>query len=470
MLMDENILKETPNAMSDIDVNEIGVSEFIINKWPKENTAILITHGIGNQNPLETLDLFARQLINRYIIAHKNDTTFNVSEGDITITHLLNKKDASDKSYNWYDNFIRIKRKGEDASIDICEYYWANMTENKTNFTNVMSWLRSVVRGAKNHYRKKENAQLSSKTGDTSLFVKNGKFRYFNYWFFVNVVGSITFLFSLIIKGLLSVLKWIPVIGNPLSQLVDTLVSDSILELSNILGDIVIYNDVNERSEFYCIRKDILNGAVKALRFLIEKKNASGLPEYGHVVVAGHSLGSQISFDAINRLTHLIRLGDLPGYNTEGVFINDNKKPVLDREGKEIQIKNIMRTFITFGSPLDKIAFFLREQSGEDAYIRRQLLKNFHSFKQRNWVPLKSNHLPISAPINRLFEDILWRNYYDDNDLVSGSLDFYHNLTNINCRFTNSRFKFTHSNYWNSIEFYGDVWKTILGQYHLKVE
>src|SRR5438046_6348554 len=90
--------------------------------WVKEHTAILAIHGIGNQNPLETLDGFGRGLLNSYFNEMK------IPKSDFTITHKVAiKPDASDGT--WFDNFLRIEKKGETSHIDLYEYYWASQTE-----------------------------------------------------------------------------------------------------------------------------------------------------------------------------------------------------------------------------------------------------------------------------------------------------------------------------------------------------
>lgn len=255
----------------------------------------------------------------------------------------------------------------------------------------------------------------------------------------------------------ITALKWIPFAGNQISDWVKGATPELLESLSNTLGDIVIYNEVNERSEFYKIRKDILNGAVNAVKYLIEP-DENGTAFYCHIVLAGHSLGSQITFDAINRITHMVNTGEINGYDKEGLSTNNNGNIISKR----------LRTFITFGSPLDKIAFFLHEQTKENAHLRRQILSNFHCFKQR---PLNEELLPkekripqslkVNTVFNRVFEEINWVNYWDGRDYVSGELDYYHKLINVNCSYNKGVFKFTHSNYWIDSVFYTHVLKQI---------
>ena len=65
--------------------------------------------------------------------------------------------------------------------------------------------------------------------------------------------------------------------------------------------------------------------------------------------------------------------------------------------------------------------------------------------------------MEISCELERLLEDIPWRNYFDNKDYVSGALDYYHKLVNIDCRYTCGTFGFTHSYYWEDERFFKDV-------------
>jgi pimeloyl-ACP methyl ester carboxylesterase len=206
---------------------------------------------------------------------------------------------------------------------------------------------------------------------------------------------------------------------NPLFKWIETV-------LVNFIGDIVIYTASDARSRFYDARLRILDGAVEALRGLLEEGR------YGRVIVAGHSLGSVIAFDALNRLNQMMNLG------------------VVDaRLAKKIQ------DFVTFGSPLDKIAFFFRERTRDDEYIRRQILQHFHSFKAR---PLSEQPNPkeISDPFRALLEHVRWINFWDPADPISGCLDFYRVDQNVMFSMGKSSFA-AHSAYWEWMEMHEQI-------------
>jgi hypothetical protein len=88
--------------------------------------------------------------------------------------------------------------------------------------------------------------------------------------------------------------------------------------------------------------------------------------------------------------------------------------------------------------------------------LRQQLLDAFHGFKQRKWDYSQSpDFLLLNPCLKRFLEDVNWRNYFDNHDYVSGGLDYYQKLTNINCQFPKKLF--THSDYWECGNFYKDI-------------
>lgn len=445
--MKPNLTEFPPNPDLPIQ-SHIEIAQQLKGQWPLKNTAILIAHGIGNQKPLETIDVFARGVVDSLII-------YGGHALKIKMSHQLVAKQGDNQSYYWFDNFIRIKHDEYTSHIDIYEYYWANRTEDKTNLGKIITWLRKVTLGARHFYE--NNKKLITGTNDKSIFKNNkGSFNFVRYFAIIYLLGSFGAIVSMLIKGILAFVRVLP-FGQYIADSMAEKLAGSASDTANIIGDIAIYNEVNPRSDLCAIRKEILNGAVKAIRFLVEPTDEELTKiAYDRVVVAGHSLGSQVSFDAINRLTHQINLGELKGYDKEGYRINKVGQKVLSN-GQHLHISQLLDRYFTFGSPLDKVAFFLREQCKKEEYIRIQMLQNFHCFKQRKWDEDAEKRHPLDTTIVRQFDSILWRNYHHKRDYVSGSLDYYHSLTNVNCDFPSGFFNFTHSNYWYSSQFFGDI-------------
>lgn len=433
--------------------------------WVTENTAILIVHGIGNQVPLATLDDLARGFIAVY------------KEMGLTLKlrHELMPKDDNGKL--WFDNVLRIENVESQHYIDIYEYYWANYTEDKASWADLNKWLQGVVKGAKEFYGyRKEWGEVYK---DKSPFFNKdtGKFNAWKYHLFIAVVGRLFMMIDLFIKTLIKLVGLIPVIGGIAPKWMEKWSGSFFNNLTNVIGDVAIYNVVDPKSKFYCVRSQIAHGAISALRYLVEKttdtvkfrdleddlKNKritadaydAGLKTldafYPSVIVAGHSLGTQVAYDAINKLNLLLNEGDIKTYTNEAVSKLKKGNPIVD------QVKG----FITFGSPLDKIVFFLSENVPHKNFIRQQMVNNYHGFKLRE-IGAYTRSTPkgfvkADCGLKRYLEKVKWRNYYDNRDYVSGGLDYYQGLTNIDCRFKSTKTDFTHSNYWNCPDFYRDI-------------
>lgn len=418
--------------------------------WVTENTAILVIHGIGNQFPLETLDLFGRGLIKQYK---------KIFGDSFTISHRVVPKPATGNEV-WFDNVLRLTKEGEPFHIDIYEYYWANHTEGHASYSDINNWLNGVVKGAKTFYRK--NAKLGMRYKDSSFFFnkKSGAFRPVRYRFFISVASKFIMFLDFVSVVLLKLVSFIPFVGEYAASILQSFSKKSIHNFTNVIGDLAIYAVVDPKSKFYNIRRKILSGAVEAIKFLIEKEEDPGTADekaaplaYPSVLVAGHSLGSQVAYDAINRLNLLVNQNLIKHYDNQG----RSTKPGNATRSISDQLKG----FITFGSPLDKTVFFLRENVPDENYLRQQLLEAYHGFKQRNWSLSEGAADPcykLQPCLNRVLEDIAWRNYYDNADYVSGGLDYYEKLTNIDCDFKSKGwFAFTHSDYWLCDDFYLDL-------------
>ncbi|MCZ6700199.1 MAG: hypothetical protein O7B80_00920 [bacterium] len=162
-------------------------------------------------------------------------------------------------------------------------------------------------------------------------------------------------------------------------------------KLVNYVGDVVVYTTTDRKAEHFEVRRRIIQEAQNQIENILKDHR------YTRVLVAGHSLGSVIAYDTLNRL-HTTHDGG-EGY----------KK---------------LRGLITFGSPLDKIAFFFRQQTRKEYYVRRQILDHLHCFKVQDLSP-EEDPVKIVDKVSHNLEDIKWINFYDPEDPVSGHLDFY---------------------------------------------
>jgi len=403
--------------------------------WDRCRTAILVIHGIGDQVPLETLDDFGRTLA---------ETLAAGTRGPIELVHQLARKPGSAPGDLWFDNLLRIRRADapEDHHVDLYEYYWANKTVDKVRPDEIQAWVSEVTRGAKKFY--KENAALAATDEPNGPLTTDGKFHGWRYRFLLGAVGVLIPAVSWTAENLLRLAALIPVIGGAFRSLLTTFFSTSKKRLANTVGDIVVYTASDRRSLYYDARQDILGGAVRAFRYLLESEDGKR-HRYDRVILAGHSLGTQVAYDAVNRLVHQLDEGVVAGWNSKG------KSTVVPG----LALTDVFQGFVTFGSPLDKIAFFLRAQVPAEAYVRRQMVAHYHSFKQRDWTLNWTPRFPVKPPFHRLLDGVPWRNYFDKRDYVSGSLDYYSGLTNVDARLPKKIF--THNDYWAYTPMYVDI-------------
>ncbi|HEY1424964.1 MAG TPA: hypothetical protein VGF20_16040, partial [Candidatus Acidoferrum sp.] len=152
-------------------------------------------------------------------------------------------------------------------------------------------------------------------------------------------------------------------------------------------GDVAIYVDSNKLDRFDKIRKAIKQVALDSVMGIYTARNADDSDfEYSKIAVVGHSLGSVIAYDTLNQLLNLDDIG-----------------------GHPVGIAGRTCLLETFGSPLDKIAFFFTIQGTQTFHIREQLAAVVQ--------PLIQNYIK--------FRTFPWINVYSRSDIISGSLKFY---------------------------------------------
>jgi hypothetical protein len=421
--------------------------------------------------PLETLDQFGRGLVKQYRKEFGQE---------LSLMHKTVKK--TENGVVRFDNVLRIfrsdgngKTKEQNATdgpfIDLYEYYWADLAQDKASWKDLNTWLQGVVKGAESFYDR--NAVLGKQYKDQSIFFdsKTGNFKTWKYRIFLTVVSKLFYVADFLCRGLLWLVARIPFLGNTASSLLESYLDTMVHNVVNIISEVAIYNVVDPKSKFFETRTKILDGAVRSLRYLLEKERTDWEEEeknknlpvgekkdaalglyYSQVIVAGHSLGTQVAYDAINKVNLLVNKGEIKNYDYNGKCRFDGSDIVDQLNG-----------FITFGSPLDKIVFFLRENVPDEEYVRQQIMDHYNGFKQRdldgefNNTHTNKQYVAIETRVVRMLDAVQWRNYFDDKDYVSGGLDYYYKLTNINCQFKAGRFGFTHSYYWDYEKFYRDI-------------
>ena len=168
--------------------------------------------------------------------------------------------------------------------------------------------------------------------------------------------------------------------------------------LVKYVGDIALYATADENASFFRTRAKILDGAAQVLKALCDN------PAYEGVYVAGHSLGSVIGYDAINRLVRDARVVSHTASSGSGI--------------------SRLRGLLTFGSPLDTVYYFFRTVVEPSQPIRAQVLSSLHAFRKQ---PSGRDYGPFQFARYELprLNDFIWLNVFSPSDHVSRRLVFY---------------------------------------------
>jgi hypothetical protein len=162
--------------------------------------------------------------------------------------------------------------------------------------------------------------------------------------------------------------------------------------LVQYVGDVAIYVRPNQLDRFDEVRSQIKEAARSVASSLFTAYSLDTQPgaapefQYDKIALVGHSLGSVIAYDTLNRLM-------LDDWLCEGA----------------LQVAERTASMVTFGSPLNKTAFLFTIQGKDSLHIRERLASTVQP-------------LIMSYP---KFRKLKWINVYSRNDIVSGDLKFY---------------------------------------------
>ncbi|HEX9129991.1 MAG TPA: hypothetical protein VF850_12600 [Gemmatimonadaceae bacterium] len=157
--------------------------------------------------------------------------------------------------------------------------------------------------------------------------------------------------------------------------------------LVQFVGDVAIYVMPYKLDAFNDLRKEIKDVVYKVAHAVYALKDKSGKLVYDRVIVLGHSLGSVIAYDGLNRLIL-----------EDGAAAPDQVLNVVNRTP----------LFLTFGSPLNKTAFIFGAQGHGTTEARESLAASVQ--------PLIQDYK---------FRPDQWINIYSPWDIISGYLDLY---------------------------------------------
>jgi hypothetical protein len=156
--------------------------------------------------------------------------------------------------------------------------------------------------------------------------------------------------------------------------------------IRDYVGDVAVYVSSHKLDRFYATRIAIQQVATDLLRFVYARRGDDDEPAYERVVLMGHSLGSVVAYDGLNRM-----------------LLDD------DATGGVLDVAPRTTALVTYGSPLDKLAFVFRTQ-------RHLKEGSFRESMAASRQPL------IEDPATR---GSWWINVFSRLDWIGGDLDFY---------------------------------------------
>ena len=157
--------------------------------------------------------------------------------------------------------------------------------------------------------------------------------------------------------------------------------------LVQYVGDVAAYVTPHKLDKFQQLRDAIKDCVIKTARAIYAASPDGKTPEYATVTVVAHSLGSVVAYDTLNRL------------------LNDD-----GAAGGRYSVAKRTAGLLTFGSPLDKIAYiFSLRRNSEAADAMAASVQ-----------PMLLGH--GERPV-RSFQ---WVNIWAPDDIISGHLDYFH--------------------------------------------
>ncbi|MBI1845608.1 MAG: hypothetical protein HYR86_01385 [Candidatus Rokubacteria bacterium] len=188
--------------------------------------------------------------------------------------------------------------------------------------------------------------------------------------------------------------------------------------LIQYVGDVAAYVQPHTLDRFYDLRKRIKDTVRNTAHAIYAARGDGARLDYAGVALVGHSLGSVIAYDTLNRLLD-----------------DDATAPAT-----ALDVLGRTRLLLTFGSPLDKTAFIFSTQHTRLGTDAREALAGAVQ-------PL------IAAEATRALP---WVNVFSPWDLISGELGFYDRPQARPGRVLNERdpdaltFLAAHAEYWRN--------------------
>ena len=476
-------------------------------------TAMLVIHGIGEQNPYETLDAFARGVFG--YLADK--LRLNVALSPL----LLALKD-------WTQVGMRItvspgQGPGREGIVDLFEYYWAPQTEDKLSWKNTLKWLiltdLTPLRYFADNLQEMITAQRKIPAFGSSLKL------------YAREVLRVLFLYVPLGAGVLWLFSWIshPVAAwsglQPARDLLRPYLTwPKLLGLTPyVLAVLMAGFMLQSLGEYFRRRLQTIQKQAELWWFALAAATAAAFLAMGNLMPSRYSIDlrplltgifsrpvlvplallagaafwryvltayvadvavyvtadaksksyaarSAILKDSTAALKRILESEDydrviLAGHSLGSVIAYDTLNELLsqfnaapgppdDRPASSLTLAQLqkMRGLLTFGSPLDKIYYFFRQHVKENQAIRAQILSMLYSFRK---VPSGRDYgrfrFTYSFP---QLDGLVWLNAYSPLDPVSAKLKFYRLPDDDQKRFWYWIPGLAHLSYWGDADFY----------------
>lgn len=413
--------------------------------------AVLVTHGMGQQVPFETLSAIGQALITEHSRGKPKSLNCTVNVRRVRLTCAHDAPQISRAELCLHDH------NGTPVDVHVYESYWAPMTEGQISFLETVAFLYS---SAWNGLKMCWSKGYTDRRG-----------RYFDRWIFGDfqqmriksgtLFTLLTMLFAISLMLIPALLLFTPLgvtAGNwlldmykdlfftwkPLLQGITLLALIAFGVIAywihyftvEFAGDVAIYVSSYKVSRFDSIRNSILKEACAISRQIYSAGILDDREKpYDSVVIVGHSLGSVVSYDTLNSAINWDQV--------ECAF----KYRVVERTTR----------LITFGSPLDKTAFLFRTQVSSARNLREAL-----AARQQ---PLVLDYQQFRPP------SFKWINIYSPMDIVSGRLDYYDLRGKAALNPVENRIDrkartpiIAHTQYWNNEELHKTLYEAVWAQ------
>jgi len=398
-------LRPTAAALDSGLGETVGRGETIPHAAKPRRVAVLVTHGMGQQVPFETLSAIGQALITQHTKGETDKA--NTPPVNVRRVTLTRQQDAPELSRAE----VRLISNGRPVDVHIYESYWAPLTEGQITFLETVAFLYSAAWNGIKTCLSRGYVARRGKYFDRWLFEGFHEME-ITRWTLLLLIATVLSITLLLIPAFLfftpigldvckkiyetyknHFLSWNPWLAAIaiLAVLVVWIIAYwTHYFIVEYAGDVAIYVSSYKVSRFDKIRNEILTTACTVSREIY----SAGIVDrhqlkYDSVVIVGHSLGSVISYDLLN------------------ATIN------WDEAEGNLQYQVVSRTarLITFGSPLDKTAFLFRTQVANARNLREAL-----AARQQPLILDYARYRPAT---------FRWINIYSPRDIISGSLDYY---------------------------------------------